>query len=112
MITIEHVHAHGGDLRVGGRTGVAAGVVRCCVLHQQIAGGGRALLRHHRHAAARRVVRYHLLNTPLGHAHAIAAQQLRVPHGCIAIDLLRDLSFTFNLDFQLSIVQAALADTK
>lgn len=61
VLTVEHVHAHGRDLRVGGRAGVAAGVGRRGVLHQQVAGGGRALLRDHGHAAARRVVRYHLL---------------------------------------------------
>jgi hypothetical protein len=62
VVTVEHVHPDGGDLGVGGRAGVAAGVGGRRVLHQQVRGGGRALLRHHRHAAARRVVRYYLLH--------------------------------------------------
>ncbi|CAH2209095.1 jg25413, partial [Pararge aegeria aegeria] len=67
--TVEHVHAHGGELRVGGRAGVAARVGGRGVLHQQVGRGGGALLRHHRHAPARRVVRDHLLHAHATHVH-------------------------------------------
>ncbi|GBP25123.1 hypothetical protein EVAR_19604_1 [Eumeta japonica] len=59
--TVEDVDSHGGDLGVGGRARVAAGVGGRGVLHQQVRRGHGALLRHHGHAAARRVVRDHLL---------------------------------------------------
>lgn len=65
------MHPDGGDLGIGGRAGVAAGVAGRGVLHQQVAGGGRALLRHHRHAAARRVVRYHLLEITRFSTHTV-----------------------------------------
>lgn len=51
--TVEHVDPDGGDLGVGGRAGVAAGVCRRGVLHQQVRRRGRALFRHHGHASAR-----------------------------------------------------------